>query len=426
MKVAFTYQDLLKLDDETKSEIAFSDPVRMVLKDFMFKNLLKDKSIFCSNPPAESGEGFDEHKLSILKIRHSIINYLYSGSFTLIEIDGKYNYSTKTQKIIQENLTSNFDFEIQNYQYEIIQLDDQLKSCSSQIQKNKVIEKINKFQTKLRAINDEKTKYIENQKKIDELKLKIRSEAEEDIFRKLIESNTKSTPDDFYIRIETSWNHVFAQYNQYLSNLNIKLEDDRSIKIEKIIVYEAPPYISNKEAEEAYFFTSASKQYSDPIRKCFDPLDSLKALSLEQFLVHFNLGFFDISLACLPLSKGDIRKEWNTKDYFKIGNKQITVVLFEIAFEHFIEKVGINQISKHPLFAIGAPVNCSAGIFEYYSENLLRHGSISVDLSITNNTTTYKKRKAHGETFPLYKSNIINSGYPSDILMKNAFNMDID
>lgn len=424
--LAYTYEDLKKLDEITKEKDEFSNPVSRILKDFMFKNLLKEKSVFCSNPPTKGGEGFDEHNLSILKIRHSIINYLYSGNFTLKEINGKYDYSPVTQKIIQENLTSNFDFEIQNYQYEIIQLDDQLKICSSEKEKKKIRKKIENFQDKLSEIIDEQSNYIENQKKIISLELKKRSQEEEEILSELIKGNKKSTPDDFYKRIETSWNHVFVQYNSYLSKLKIKLNKNSNDKIEKIIVFEAPPYISNKVPKEAYFFTSASKQYSDPIRKCFDSLDIHKAISLDDFLVKFNLGFFDISLACLPLSKGDIRKEWNTKKSFKIGNKQITVVLFEIAFEHFIEQVGIDNISEHPLLAIGAPVNCSAGIFEYFSENLLRLKKISVDLSITNNTTTYKKRNAYGETFPMYKSNIINSGYPSDVLMKNAFNMDLD
>ena len=423
----YTYEFLKSLDNIEKESDAFLTPVNRILKDFMFKNLLSDSSVFCNNPPQENDTKFEQHKTSIQKIRHSIINYLYSGKFTLEEIVGKYNYSDEVQKIIQENLTSNFDFEIQNYQNEISLLDDKLKSCSSEKEKKKVLEKKGKFQNKLLEIQNEQIIYIENQNKIISLEeLEDKSKENKALLSKLKEDNKKSTPDDFYNRIETSWNHVFNQYSKYLEKLCLKLNGEPNLKIEKIIVFEAPPYISNKEPEEAYFFTSASKQYSDPIRKCFDSNEIHKDKSLDDFLVEYYLGFFDISLACLPLSKGDIRKEWNTNDSFKIGNKQITVVLFEIAFEHFIKKVGIEHISEHPLFAIGAPVNCSAGIFEYYSENLLKHVSISVDLSITNNTTTYKKRKAPGVTFPLYKSNIINSGYPSDVLMKNAFNMDLD
>jgi hypothetical protein len=423
----YTYENLKDLDKIEKANSKFSSKVRSILNDFMFKNLLVDKSVFCSSVPLKVSKEFEDHKKSIQKIRHSIINYLYSGTFELQEIDGIYNYSQITQNIIQENLTSNFDFEIQNYQNEISQLGDQLKSCSNDNikEKNKINEKIKKFEITLLKIEEEKKSYNEEQKIINTLELKEnKSKEDADNLSKLIEGNKKSTPDDFYTRIETSWNHVFVQYNSYLSKLKTRLEEKKNIKIEKIIVFEAPPYISNKKPEEAYFFTSASKQYSDPIRKCFDPNDKFNSISLVEFLVHFYLGFFDLSLVCLPLSKGDIRKEWNTKPKFKIGDKQITVVLFEIAFEHFINQVGIDHIAEHPLFAIGAPVNSSAGIFEYYSENLLKSGKISVDLSITNNTSTYKKRKASGETFPMYKSNIINSGFPSADLMKNAFNMD--
>ena len=88
-------------------------------------------------------------------------------------------------------------------------------------------------------------------------------------------------------------------------------------------------------------------------------------------------------------------------------------------------------------------VNSSAGLCEYYSKRLLNiykssikisfekenecdEVVISADLGTTNSTTTYIRRNASGETFPLFKSNVVNSGYPSAILMKNAFNLDVD
>ena len=36
------------------------------------------------------------------------------------------------------------------------------------------------------------------------------------------------------------------------------------------------------------------------------------------------------------------------------------------------------------------------------------------------------KRNEKGTTFPLFKSNIISSGYPNPVLMKNAFNIDVN
>ena len=123
----YTYEFLKSLDNIEKESGAFLTPVNRILKDFMFKNLLSDSSVFCNNPPQENDTKFEQHKISIQKIRHSIINYLYSGKFTLEEIVGKYNYSDEVQKIIQENLSSNFDFEIQNYQAVILYMDQLTK-----------------------------------------------------------------------------------------------------------------------------------------------------------------------------------------------------------------------------------------------------------------------------------------------------------
>lgn len=338
-----TYEDLMKLDKMPRTG-NFEGDVKLILKDFMLKNLVDEPSIFCDVPPSVSStvKVKKNHKDSIQKIRHSIINFLYSGQFTLVDNgDNNYDYSEKAL-------------------------------------------------------------------------IKIRAN---------IKPSEYNTPDIFFEPIEESWNSILKSYQLYLKELKEKLDEvdkeGKKEKINKIIVYEAPPYNDPKATK--YFLKDASSKYFYAIKKCFAPASKFPPID---FLVNYNIGFFDISLASLPLSKEDIRKEWNTKPYFKIGDKQITVVLFEIAFEHFVEKIGVDYIAEHPLFAIGAPVNSSAGIFEYYSENLLTKGKISVDLSITNNTSTYKKRNASGETFPMYKSNIINSGYPSEILMKNAFNMD--
>ena len=361
MGVPFTYDNLLELDNINKSKKTFSDPVRMVLKDFMFKNLLKDESVFCSNPPAKGDKGFDDHKTEILKIRHSIINYLYSGKFGLDTYEsGNYKYSPAA------------------------------------------LEKIKKQK-------------IKNKKAL--------------------------TTDSFFEPIENSWNHVINNYNEYLTELKNKMSKS-STQISKIVVYEAPPYNDReiKNVEKYYFLTNKSSNYFASIKNCFNPKSTDKPID---FLVDNEIGFFEISIACLPLSEGEIRKEWNTKPHFKIDNKPITVVLFEIGFEHFIDKIGIDKIATNPLFAIGAPVNCSAGIVEDDSKRILNvyyHNgviyfdkpkktvkpTISVDLGLTNSATTYMRRNAPGETFPLFKSNIVNSGVPSPDLMKNAFNLDTD
>lgn len=352
MSTVYTYQYLKKLDKLETNDEEFASAVRLILKDFMFKNLLEEISVFCKVIPKEGNTKIIKHENNIKKIRHSIINYLYSGKFTLDDSHTICNYSSKAL----ENIKTNF----KNYE----------------------------------------------------------------------------KPDAFFEGIEKSWKKILKVYKGYLTALK---EDVPNRAISKIIVYEAPPY-GDPEANK-YCLNSKTSNYFKAILKCFNPISESVPIN---FLVENKLGFFDISIACLPLSKGDIRKSWNTLEDFRIGNKQITVVLFELSFEHFINSIGIEKIAEHPLFAIGTPVNSSAGIFEYYSCNLLKvykHNSnpdlkfepaidyqrrITVDLSITNSTTTYKKRNAPGETFPLYKSNIINSGYPSYILMKNAFNMETD
>jgi hypothetical protein len=359
-----TYQTLTKFDEnKARNSDNCSIEIREILKDFMFKDLLNEPSVFCNNVPKfnkkKPSKKYQKHKCSIQKIRHSIINYLYSGKFKLHkDKSGNYSYSD---------------------------------SACEKIKKQKI-------------------------------------------------KNKSLTPDSFFEPIQTSWNHIIKNYNDYLTKLGNRMSTTTT-KISKIVVYEAPPYNDKeiKNVEKYYFLTNKSSNYYASIKNCFesnstdDPID---------FLVNNEIGFFEISIACLPLSEGDIRKDWNTKPYFKIGDKQITVVLFEIGFEHFITKIGIDKIATNPLFAIGAPVNCSAGIFEYYSKKILNvykdkgilffdkpnnavKPIISVDLGLTNSATTYMRRNASGETFPLFKSNIVNSGAPSADLMKNAFNMEI-
>ena len=355
---SITYQRLVKFDSDT-----CSNEIREILKDFMFKDLLNEPSVFCNSVPKfnekKPSKKYQAHKSSIQKIRHSIINFLYSGKFKLkTDKYGNYIYSTEALKKIK---------------------------------------------------------------------------------KQKIKNSNSLTPDSFFEPIETSWNHVIENYNDYLGKLKNKM-DTSLTQISKIVVYEAPPY-NDKEIKNGgkyYFLTNKSSNYFASIKNCFNPKSTDKPID---FLVDNEIGFFEISIACLPLSEGEIRKEWNTKPYFKIGGKPITVVLFEIGFEHFIKKIGVDKIATNPLFAIGAPVNCSAGIFEYYSQRILNvyiHDSviyfdkpdktmkptISVDLGLTNSTTTYMRRNAPGETFPLFKSNIVNSGVPSTDLMKNAFNLD--
>jgi hypothetical protein len=179
---SITYKRLVKFDSDT-----CSNKIREILKDFMFKDLLKESSVFCKNVPhfnkKKPSKKYQVHKSSIQKIRHSIINFLYSGKFNLEkDNNGDYIYSTK-------------------------------------------------------ALQKIKKQKIKNNKK-------------------------SLTPDSFFEPIETSWNHVIKNYNDYLKKLKNKM-DESLTQISKIVVYEAPPYNDKeiKNVEKYYFLTNKSSNY---------------------------------------------------------------------------------------------------------------------------------------------------------------------
>ena len=99
-----TYNDLTDLDVRPSN---FEVEVTAILKDFMFIDLLNEKSLFCDAPPTNSTTKKDKkiHKDSIQKIRHSIINFLYSGYFTLPKKgSNQYDYSREALIKIRANI----------------------------------------------------------------------------------------------------------------------------------------------------------------------------------------------------------------------------------------------------------------------------------------------------------------------------------
>jgi hypothetical protein len=438
MSEKYNYTSLSNLDETRKSDKEnFAKQVRLILKEFLFKEL--KESIY-----------FDSESLELTLIRHSIINFLYCGKFTL-QCKDPIIYNDKAQKeLAQVSSTAN---EIRHTLSKISIINEKLiEHPTDEKLKGEVIKlekQLGKFENKLKAEKGLISEIVKIQEEIDSLSILKLSKEES---RKLSELKTKinklsesikDSPEEFFNKIETSWKHVTKHYDNYIVKLNEQLINGDS-KIDKIIVYEAPPYLGNKKVDDTYFLTSNDKTYSSPIRECFDSKEENKELSMIEFLAKYKIGFFDLSMACLPLSDGDIRKNWNKKPEFNIGDKQLTVILFELSLEHFIEKINF-QIVKHPLFAIGTPVNTSAGIFEHYSQKLLKvycdnsnsiyfdnkksdtdQDILLVDLGVTNTTSTFMKRNEKGTTFPLFKSNIISSGYPNHVLMKNAFNIDVN
>jgi len=431
MAEKFNYKSLAKLDKTKKTSKGFAKKVRLILKEFLFEKL-------------ETSEIFDTKDLE--KVRHSIINFFYCGRFTLkcedpiiyddiaqkelVQVSSAGNKIRLTDSkinIIKESLIENpADFklkpELSKLEKEKIELEDALKS------EDNLILEIMELKEQICSLSELEAS-IENNKKLKALETKIKKQSKK----------IKDTPEIFFSKIKKSWKHVTETYEKYITALNTQLIVS---KIDKIIVYEAPPYLGHKAVEETYFLTSKDPTYSSPIRECFDSKKENEKLNMIDFLAYYKIGFFDLSMACLPLSDGHIRKNWNKNPEFKFGDKQLTVILFELSLEHFIKKINFN-IVKHPLFAIGTPVNTSAGIFEHYSQKLIKvycdnsknmyfenkksdadEDILLVDLGVTNTTSTFMKRDAYGTTFPLFKSNIVSSAYPNGKLMKNAFNID--
>jgi hypothetical protein len=433
MTIKYDYASLSKLDETRYSDNDnYAKEVKVILKEFLFTKL-------------KSSEIFNEEDL--VKVRHSIINFFYCGKFTL-KCENPIVYDDKAQNELA--IVSNIANEIRHTESKISIVEENLinnpKDTILLCEKVELVNELKRLKRKQKSEGKQITKIVSLQDGINILSEKEYStknakeiQKKEKEIQKIL-SSIKDTPEDFFYKIEKSWDHVTKTYEQYIEKLNVQLKNS---KIDKIIVYEAPPYLGHKDLKETYFLTSKDPTYSSPIRECFDSKKENENLSMIEFLAKYKIGFFDLSMACLPLSDGDIRKNWNRNPEFKFGDKQLTVILFELSLEHFIKKINF-KIVKHPLFAIGTPVNTSAGIFEHYSQNLLKvykdkksnniyfetknnatdKDVLFVDLGVTNTTSTFMKRDAKGITFPLFKSNIISTGYPNAELMRNAFNID--
>jgi len=425
MTKKYNYDSLSKLDETRYSDKEnYAKDVRLILKEFLSVNL-------------EDSKCFDKSKLEL--IRHSIINFLFSGKFELNTISPTIAYNDEAMKQLSKIVILK-DFQIVKIETEIKIKEEEQKQRSEEGRealKSKT-DLIKKLKEKKRILEGKVANYPQNIQRIQDLRyIKNKNEIQKNELKKL-EKNNKITPKDFFDKIHLSWNYVSELYCDYLDKLKKKLEKDNTF-VERIIIYEAPPFVGFKKPEEAYLFTSVSSQYSKPIRDCFGCTD--KNIPLSNFLSTKYLGFFDLSMACIPLNS-ELRYLWNTDKIFLIGEKQLPVVLFELSFEYFLSKIDF-RIVKNPLFAIGTPVNTSIGLFEYYSLNPFsvykdkknnsiffefgndRDEIVSADIALTNKPSTFKKLNKSGNVFPLFKANIVGpDNFPSAILMKNALNVD--
>lgn len=349
-------------------------------------------------------------------IRKSVINYLYSGQF---------------------ELKKNADDELEISAVAV--------SCLKNVVDNLELEKLNKKNVELAELADEPKNTKEKEKLKDQIK-------------KLEESiKKKKSFLDFYNTIHSSWENIYNEKDAPHQNLITLLKSSHN-KIKYLLVYEAPPY----DKEENYFLSSNGGAYGTPIKECFH---SLKKTNIIDILVEKNVGFFDLIMAGIPIADATIsidgkykpiRYWWSTHKEWKVGDKQLPVILFELGIFNLLVDGLIFE--DRPLIAIGAPVNTSSAIFEFYSKQYLAvykkkgfpsgkdkkdikafdFGDIifnepigidfeeifTVNLSLINTPSTFEIRGTKGVTYPLFKANIIgSSNLPSGELLKNAFNI---
>lgn len=262
---------------------------------------------------------------------------------------------------------------------------------------------------------------------------------------------------------------ILKLYKQYLKEV-VKIKNT----INKIIVYEAPPYTkSNKQI--SHFFLNGGSYYTqiveggirykkipeDEIKNFLFEFDSEKKMIFKDtdttnetklqdkskaVLVRMKkfakteIVYIDLILMPLYINS-EIRKAWASFDSFNFGDecnrKQLPEILFEWSIEHLkhiLDEINFERkeskiFSENCLIAIGAPLNTSISIFEYYVDKnylLEKTGGIEnwTDITRLNAPTAYLKTNMKGTTFPLFKSNVIGgNNLPDSALIKNAFNL---
>jgi len=266
-------------------------------------------------------------------------------------------------------------------------------------------------------------------------------------------SEKKVDFDEFYKKVHENWEKIHIKHEELISKF-VDLKNEKEVKY--LIVYEAPPY---SDTLEKYFLESNGGTYGNPIKECFSNSNSKSSIS--EILFDNNAIYFDLIMAGIPIKDAEItinqitksiRYFWSTNAAWKIGEKQLPVILLELGIFHLLNKKV--KIDKRPFIAIGTPLNTSASIFEYYSKNYLmvyynenynekdpkdvtpqdfEEVVFKVDskcnkiylfanLSLVNTPFTFEIRGTSGETYPLFKSNFIgSSNFPNGSLLKNAF-----
>ena len=360
-------------------------------------------------------------------LRKSVINYLYTGEFTLENED-------KINPAAEQCLKNIFNYleneELNKKNDELTDKKILYSNLSDEEKKKKLKEEIDKLNT-----------YI----------LRLKKSGNDDTFNK------------FYKKVHENWTKINNKEGKGKNEVGIHKELLNKFritgkKIKYLLVYEAPPY----DKKDNYFLFSNGGPYGAPIKDCFDTPETKK--TIIDILCENNVGFFDLIMAGIPIAeakisiKGNakpIRYFWSTDEKWKIGDKQLPIILFELGIFNLL-KEGLT-FEDRPLIAIGTPVNTSASIFEFYSKQYLEvykkvdceignkaivtesdfdniifntpktegfKEILTANLSLINTPSTFEIRGTKGETYPLFKANITgSSNFPHANLLKNAFNI---
>ena len=350
-------------------------------------------------------------------IRKSVINYLYTGKFELTKDD-----ITEDAKNCLSKILEYVDYDTLNELQQKLSIENQeLKECTNDKKKIKIEENIKKTKSA-----------------IEEIKIRL---------------SQKVDFDKFYDIIHLNWEKIHKKHEELIK----KFVDNKKL-VKYLIVYEAPPY---NDTEKSYFLNSNGGNYGNPIKECFS--NSEKAKNISNILFDKDAIYFDLIMAGIPIKDAEltidkltrsIRYFWSTNSAWKIGEKQLPIILLELGIFHLLNKGVV--FDNRPFIAIGAPLNTSASIFEYYSKKYLMvyfnknyikkeakkithedfqkvvfkvdstctEEYLIANLSVVNTPSTYEIRGTTGETYPLFKSNFSgSSNFPNGSLLKNAFNI---
>ena len=200
-------------------------------------------------------------------------------------------------------------------------------------------------------------------------------------------------------------------------------------KIDRIIVYEAPPF-----GKDHFFITGGNYLTSIIFRSDSDIkkiTDSFIGATLENIKQVINSGIVYIDLTMIPLPlTSKIRSAWSKETKYCFGGKQLTVLMLEWALEKLKSRFEEDEPFNNPFsstcqIAIGTPINTSASIFEFFSDKLLKiDEAVYFDLSTVNSPEVFKKKKyLRGHTLNQFKFNVIDNTTPTYKFVKNAFDL---